>query len=263
MDQRGQTRRQILKGAFGGAAGIVLGARVQFLAAAQAVSGDAAVLRLADDLFVITIPGEANVVAQTGAAAYCLSTADRPRRRMQLMKAVAALPGGGRGAHAVQHALASRADRLERAARQGGQDDHRAREHAAVAGDGRHVVVERAALQAAAEDRAAEQDVLHDGQAGFGRSSTATSPTPRTPTAICTCTSRSRTCSPSATWCRARAGRSWTGRPAAGLAASSAACSGCRRSPTQETRIVPGRGPVLGLAELKARPTCTRRSTIV
>ena len=76
VDQRGHTRRQVLKGAIGGAAGIVLGARV----AAQAINGPpegGPYVRLADDLFIITIPGEANVVAQTGAAAYYLSMADR------------------------------------------------------------------------------------------------------------------------------------------------------------------------------------------
>ena len=156
------------------------------------------------------------------------------------MKAVAGAARRRSGSHPLQYALASRADRLERAARQGRQDDHRAREHAAVADDGRHVVVERAALQAAAEDRAAEQDVLQDRQTRFRRSITATSRMPRTRTGICTCTSRSRTCSRWATSFRIRVGRSLTGRPAAGSAASSAVFSACRRWPIEDTRIVPG-----------------------
>ena len=65
---RRQTRRRILKAALGGAAGIVLGAPVLRLTAAwvQAESEGAVILRLSDDLFVVRIPGEANVVAQTG-----------------------------------------------------------------------------------------------------------------------------------------------------------------------------------------------------
>ncbi|MGH8248413.1 MAG: hypothetical protein ACREUU_18495, partial [Gammaproteobacteria bacterium] len=69
VDQHGHTRRQILRGAIGGAAGIVLGAPVRRLAGAptQAASEGAGALRLSDDLFVVRIPGEANVIAQTGA----------------------------------------------------------------------------------------------------------------------------------------------------------------------------------------------------
>ena len=71
MDQviRLQTRRQILKAAIGGAAGIVLGAPVLRLSGvqAQAVPESVGTLRLAGDLFVVRIPGEANVVAQTDA----------------------------------------------------------------------------------------------------------------------------------------------------------------------------------------------------
>ena len=97
-DRRGHTRRQILKGALGGAAGIVLGAPVRRLTAApaQAASEGAGILRLSDDLFVVRIPGEANVVAHT-------ERRRRPARRWRigrarsdaLMKAVAGLPGGG------------------------------------------------------------------------------------------------------------------------------------------------------------------------
>ena len=98
MDRPGHTRRQILKAAIGGAAGIVLGAPVLRLTAApaQAASEGAGTLRLSDDLFVVRIPGEANVVAQTDAqAASCSSMADRPRGSDALMKAVSGLPGGG------------------------------------------------------------------------------------------------------------------------------------------------------------------------
>ena len=92
-----QTRRQILKAAIGGAAGIVLGAPVLRLtgAQAQAVSEGAGTLRLSDDLFVVRIPGEANVVAQTGADGVLLVDGGSAGASDALMKAVSSLPGGG------------------------------------------------------------------------------------------------------------------------------------------------------------------------
>jgi glyoxylase-like metal-dependent hydrolase (beta-lactamase superfamily II) len=93
-----------LKGAIGGAAGILLGARAS-LAAAQAVEGPpeggpyvqpgGPYVRLADDLFVITIPGEANVVAQTGPDGVLLVDGASAKASDALMKAVAGLPGSG------------------------------------------------------------------------------------------------------------------------------------------------------------------------
>ena len=96
VEQRGQTRRQILKGAIGGAAGIVLGARASL--AAQAVEGPpqgGPNIRLADDLFVITIPGEANVVAQIGPDGVLLVDGASAKASDALMKAIAGLPGSG------------------------------------------------------------------------------------------------------------------------------------------------------------------------
>src|SRR2546422_10839778 len=99
MDQviRLQTRRQILKAAIGGAAGIVRAAPVMRLsgAQAQAVPESAGTLRLADDLFAVTIPGEANVVAQTGADGVLLVDGGSAGASDALMKAVSGLPGGG------------------------------------------------------------------------------------------------------------------------------------------------------------------------
>jgi glyoxylase-like metal-dependent hydrolase (beta-lactamase superfamily II) len=88
----------LLKAALGGTAGIVLGAPVLRLTAAQtqAVSGDAGTLRLSDDLFVVRIPGEANVVAQTGANGVLLVDGGSAAGSDALMKAVSGLPGGGR-----------------------------------------------------------------------------------------------------------------------------------------------------------------------
>ena len=91
------TRRQILKAAIGGTAGIVLGAPVRRLAGAQvqAASEVAGTLRLSDDLFVVKIPGEANVVAQTGANGVLLVDGGSAGASDALMKAVSGLPGGG------------------------------------------------------------------------------------------------------------------------------------------------------------------------
>src|SRR5262245_20037489 len=101
MDVRGLTRRHILRGAIGGAAGLLLGAPVRMLSAAahtpQASSGSGAAntLQLADDLFVISIPGEANVVAQTSAGGVLLVDGGSAKASETLMKAIAALPGSG------------------------------------------------------------------------------------------------------------------------------------------------------------------------
>jgi glyoxylase-like metal-dependent hydrolase (beta-lactamase superfamily II) len=92
------TRREILKAAFGGAAGLVLGAPAfatpSLLGLAQAGEGTGTV-RLADDLFVVQIPGEANVVAQTSRGGVLLVDGASPAASDGLMKAVSALPGGG------------------------------------------------------------------------------------------------------------------------------------------------------------------------
>jgi glyoxylase-like metal-dependent hydrolase (beta-lactamase superfamily II) len=77
-----------------GAAGIVLGAPVRRLAA-QAVSEGPAVQRLSDDLFVVRIPGEANVVAQTGGNGVLLVDGGSASAAASLLKTVSGLPGGG------------------------------------------------------------------------------------------------------------------------------------------------------------------------
>jgi cyclase len=97
VDQSRQTRRQLLKAALGGAAGLVLGTPLRGLAQApaQATSEGATTLRLSDDLFVVGMPGEANVVAQTSTNGVLLVDGGSPRASGALMKAVASLPGGG------------------------------------------------------------------------------------------------------------------------------------------------------------------------
>jgi len=90
MNQGGHTRRQILKAA-AGAAGLALAAPIRRLAAQ-----DAGIERLSDDLFVVRIPGEANVLAQTGGNSALLVDGASAAASDALMKAVAGLPNGGR-----------------------------------------------------------------------------------------------------------------------------------------------------------------------
>ena len=87
-----QTRRQLLKAAAGGAAGLVLGAPLQRLSAQANAAYET--VRLSDDLFVLTSPGEANVVAHTRADGVVLVDGGSARAADALLKAVAALPGG-------------------------------------------------------------------------------------------------------------------------------------------------------------------------
>jgi glyoxylase-like metal-dependent hydrolase (beta-lactamase superfamily II) len=87
-----------LQSAIGGAAGLVFGAFVRPLAALQgpeAGSSAAGTVKLADDLYVISLPGEANVVAQTSASGVLLVDGGSAKASDALVKAVAALPGGG------------------------------------------------------------------------------------------------------------------------------------------------------------------------
>jgi glyoxylase-like metal-dependent hydrolase (beta-lactamase superfamily II) len=84
----------LLKSAIGGAAGIALGVPVLRLAA-QTAPAPAQTLRLADDLFVISLPGEANVVAQMTNGGVLLVDGMSARASTALMTAVAGLPGGG------------------------------------------------------------------------------------------------------------------------------------------------------------------------
>jgi len=90
-----QTRRHILKAAIGGAAGIVLGAPILRLSAAQSASEPGESLKLSDDLFLIRLPGEANVVAQTGTGGVLLVDGGSSTTSDALMKAISGLPGGG------------------------------------------------------------------------------------------------------------------------------------------------------------------------
>ena len=84
-----------MKAAVAGAAGIALGTPRRAWAAGQAAPPTPDIVRLADDVFVIRIPGEANVVAQTSSAGVLLVDGGSARAAEALTKAVAGLPGGG------------------------------------------------------------------------------------------------------------------------------------------------------------------------
>ena len=84
------TRREVLRAAIGAAAGIALGAPAVRLAA----QSNPETLRLADDLFVLRIPGQTNVVAHTSSAGVVLVDGVSAGGTDALMTAVAALPGG-------------------------------------------------------------------------------------------------------------------------------------------------------------------------
>jgi cyclase len=99
---RHQTRRDLLKAAIG-AAGIVVGAPVLRVAGAwaQSPAEGAGTLKLADDLFVLRLPGEANVIAQTSADGVLLVDGGSAAGSDALLKAIAALPNGGGKIHTL------------------------------------------------------------------------------------------------------------------------------------------------------------------
>lgn len=92
----GHTRRYVLRTAISGAAGMLLAQRARLAAAApaQAVSR-AEITRLYDDLFIVRLPGEANVVAQTRSGGALLVDGASAGSSPALLEAVATLPGGG------------------------------------------------------------------------------------------------------------------------------------------------------------------------
>jgi cyclase len=95
LDQRSHTRRHVLRVAIGSAAGFMLGAPISRLVAAQAAADAAGTLRLADDLFVLRMSGEANVVAQTTGGGVLLVDGGSAGGSEAVLKAVMGLPGGG------------------------------------------------------------------------------------------------------------------------------------------------------------------------
>ena len=93
-EQGGHTRRELLRLAAGTAAGVALGAPALNLSGAQTPPVGPGTLQLGDNLFLIALPGEANVVAQTGADGVLLVDGASAAASDALMKVVAGLPGG-------------------------------------------------------------------------------------------------------------------------------------------------------------------------
>ena len=94
-EQEGQARRQILKVAVGAAVGIVLGSPAR-RAFAQTAAQPPNIQRLSDDLFVVTIPGETNVVAHASGDGVLLVDGVSAAASGALMNAVSGLRGGSR-----------------------------------------------------------------------------------------------------------------------------------------------------------------------
>lgn len=95
---RSHSRRDVLRTALAGAAGLVLAGSGRPLSAAgqaQAAAGGPETLRLADDLFILTLPGQPNVIAYTGADGVVLVDGAAANASDALLKAVALLPRGG------------------------------------------------------------------------------------------------------------------------------------------------------------------------
>ncbi len=251
---RYQTRRQILKAALGGAAGIVLGTPVLRLpeARAQAASEAAGTLKLTDNLLVLRMPGEANVVAQTSADGVLLVDGGSAAGSDALMKAVAALPGGG-PVHTIfnTHWHPEQTGSNERLGKAGAtiiaHENTRLWLTTDITWPWNGQRFKR--LPKIAQPNKTFYDT---GKLDFGRSlrlHPGCGAHRRRPVRLLS----QQNVLAVGDAVSDRAGPSSISGPAAGLAASSAACSGCRRWPTTDTRIVPARGPVLGLAELKAQ----------
>lgn len=86
----------MLKTLLGSAGGIVLGTPVARLAEARSQGAESIeTLRLGDDLFVVRIPGEANVIARTGPRGVLLVDGASSSASDVLMEAVSRLPGAG------------------------------------------------------------------------------------------------------------------------------------------------------------------------
>lgn len=99
----GYTRRQAIQIAIGTAAGCVVGGSARSFAAVQAPADQVRLkadtvpetVRLADDLFVIRIPGQANVIAHTGADGLVLVDGGSAAGADVLTTAIASLPRTG------------------------------------------------------------------------------------------------------------------------------------------------------------------------
>ena len=154
------SRRTLLATGVQGLIGASLGAAVGVRPArAQAPAARPALTDLGKGFRVLSL-GETNVLAATDSTGTALVDGAPVGRAASLTGAARDRPAGRQSPHAVQHALASRADGLERILGAGGRRDRRAGEHEALVDDRRHVAVERRNGRAVAEGRATEQNVL-------------------------------------------------------------------------------------------------------
>ncbi len=106
------TRRQVLRTAVAGSAGIVLGAP-GLMAAPQdggtapladgrgSVAGRGGNVKIAEDLYIIRVPGEASVVAHTSRQGVLLVDGGSAGGSDAVLQAVAALPNGGGKIHTL------------------------------------------------------------------------------------------------------------------------------------------------------------------
>jgi cyclase len=88
------TRRQLFKTAIAGSAGVLAAPALRLSAAPQAAADAPGNVKLADDLYIVRIPGEASVVAQTSSAGVLLVDGGSAAGSAAILKAVAALPNG-------------------------------------------------------------------------------------------------------------------------------------------------------------------------
>jgi cyclase len=93
-----RTRRQLLKTAFAGTAGILGAPALRLSFAQSAPQGNT---KLADDLYVVRVPGEAAVVANIGSDGVLLVDGGSAAGSDAILKAVAALPGGSAKIHTL------------------------------------------------------------------------------------------------------------------------------------------------------------------
>jgi cyclase len=96
-----QTRRELLKTAIAGTAGIVSGAPALLSAAPQIVPENSGNVKLGDDLYIVRVPGEAAVVAQTSAEGVLLVDGGSAAGSDAVLKAVTALPNGSGRIHTL------------------------------------------------------------------------------------------------------------------------------------------------------------------
>jgi cyclase len=96
-----QTRRQLLKTAIAGTAGILGAPALRLSAAPQLVPEIPGNVKLADDLYVVRVPGEAAAVAHTSRDGVLLVDGGSTAGSDAVLKAVAALPNGSGRIHTL------------------------------------------------------------------------------------------------------------------------------------------------------------------